>query len=215
MNQLFSNVNTKRRYFAFVCILIFLLFFIVFLPMRAQLKKQVLENYNLLAESKLQTLTELINNCSSSAKSVSSRTAIRDYMLDYNDGNLSWIELQEQTYSKYGDGVNVIKNLRLAMRYAFDKPLVTYNLGESNACRYAGLFKHGMPIPIISQTMYLCLAIHPLTISQALFQIPQIADCARSLQRYRVLLAALRFARNGLFVKNSCKYNHRFPPKSK
>lgn len=140
MNQLVSS--TKKRYFVFTSALIILLFFMVFLPMVEQLKEQAKENYSILVESKKQTITELINSCLSSAMSVSSRTAIRDYIVGYNDGDITWSALRQQSFAKYCDGVKIISNLQLAIRYVGEETLLTYNPNGIDVNRYINLFNH-------------------------------------------------------------------------
>lgn len=136
----------KRRYFFTLILLTIFLFFIVFLPMRNQLKTQAAENYNLLAESKLQTVTGLINASLTSARSLSSRTAIRDNIVDYTDGRMTWSSLIEQTYPNYLDGVKPIENLEFAVRYAGGTPLLIHNLTNDNPGNYTTLFPHPMEV---------------------------------------------------------------------
>lgn len=140
MNQLVSS--TKKRYFVFASALIILLFFMLFLPMVEHLKEQAKENYSILVASKKQTVTELINSCLSNAMSVSSRTAIRDYILEYNSGDMSWWKLRQQSYPKYYDGVEIIPNLQLAIRYVADEALLTYNPANIDINLYIHQFHH-------------------------------------------------------------------------
>jgi len=144
MNQVI--LKTNKRYFAFVSVLVILLFFIVFIPMRNELKKQSIENYALLAKSKQQTIVALVNSCISNANGLSSRTAIRDFIVDFNNKNLSWSELVSLTKSKYNDGVKVIQNINLAVRYVSDKPLVVWKQGEADIDTYKNLFNNSMKI---------------------------------------------------------------------
>jgi len=144
MNKIDSN--NKKIYFIFIFLLAILMFFVVFIPMRNQLKKQAIENYELLAGSKVHNTVEVINNCILNARSVSSRTAIRDYIIDYNKGGMSWIELQERTFSKYSDGVKVIHNLKIAIRYVSDKPLVVYGDEDVDKAYYEGVFEDSAQI---------------------------------------------------------------------
>lgn len=140
--------NNKKTYFVFILLLTILMFFMVFIPMRNQLKKQAVENYALLAESKEHSVLELINNCLLNARSISSRTAIRDYILDYNSGKMSWNELRQQTFTKYSDGVKIIHNLKYAIRYVYNKPLVVYDNGngETETDYYANIFMNSSEI---------------------------------------------------------------------
>lgn len=127
MVPLFSKI--KKRYYIYISVLILVLFGTTFLPMQREMKRQVVENYRLLAESKRQVVAELISGFTANARSLSSRTAIRDFILDYNHGGMGWEELQAATYPKYQDGVNIIENMMLAVRYVGERPLVVYSNG--------------------------------------------------------------------------------------
>lgn len=139
-------LSIKKRYFIFIILLIILLFSIVFLPVRMQLKQQAVENYNLLAESKLQTISELISAATSSARSLSSRTAIRDLILEHKNREITWSELEEKTHANYIDGIKPIQNLEFAVRYVGNNPLVEYHRVEADISNYTGLFGHSKEV---------------------------------------------------------------------
>ncbi|ODU55159.1 MAG: hypothetical protein ABT01_06835 [Clostridium sp. SCN 57-10] len=119
----------KKRYYVYISVLILALFGTTFVPMQREMNRQVVENYKLLAESKRQVVAELISGFTANARSLSSRTAIRDFILDYSRGIIGWEELQTATYPKYQDGVDIIENMVLAVRYVGDRPLVVYSNG--------------------------------------------------------------------------------------
>ncbi|WP_312502581.1 GGDEF domain-containing protein [Lacrimispora sp.] len=186
MNKIVLNI--KKEYLLFISILIIILFLIVFLPMSYQLERQVKENYGILAESKRQTITALFDNCGTSANSISSRTPVRDLILDFNSGKISWSELEELTYPKYSDGIKIIRNLSFAVRCVGDVPLALYNPGGKEADRYLNLFDRSTETsykyeeegdrsniivysPILYQKKLIAYDIIVIDISQEIFQL--------------------------------------------
>lgn len=133
-------LGIKRRHFFTLVLLTIFLFLIVFLPMRNQLKKQAIENYGLIANSKLQTVTELISASLFNAQSLSSRTSLRNHIMDYNSGKINWSDLVQLTNPDYLDGISPIKNIAFAARYVGGKPLIIHNLGENDFTNYTNLF---------------------------------------------------------------------------
>ncbi|WMJ85140.1 GGDEF domain-containing protein [Oscillospiraceae bacterium LTW-04] len=138
MNRL--TTNTKKAYGLFFLTLTTLLFLLIFIPMRRQLEYQVTENFSLLAESKQQTIATLVNNCMSSANSLSSRTVIKEYINQYKSDQMDWKTLQILTDSKYNDGLRVIPDLIFAIRYVDDHPLVTTSQSRQYFEHYMNLF---------------------------------------------------------------------------
>ena len=140
MNNL--KVGIKKRYFAMLLLLVIALFIAVFMPMRRAMQRQTIENYNLLTASKLQTVTGLVDASVSSVRSLASRTAIRDYIVDYKNGKMTWEELEQRTLDNYLEGVAAIDNVEFAMRQAISRPLVLYNLTDFDAVNYMNMFSY-------------------------------------------------------------------------
>ncbi len=103
-------------------------YFFVFTP----LKKSVVKNIELefIHETKLQTLyidNELKRDIEG-AKSISSRSMIRNKIVDYRNGRISLAQLKKYTSPKYSEGLKTLENCNFAQRFVDTSIIATYGL---------------------------------------------------------------------------------------
>ncbi len=97
-------------------------------PLSDELEMEVINSHHLNAQNKLQVFDTYLLSLKYNAASLSSRTAIRDMLDDYNKGLVSFDELKTFTMSRYEDGVTVFKELNSIARITRDG-LVVYSIG--------------------------------------------------------------------------------------
>ncbi len=106
--------------------LFILTIFTIYFPLTNEINKTLLENWIATATSSSLTFKVFTEKSIEGAHGVSSRSVIRDAIIQYNSGQLGWEELAEFTDPKYKDGVSVIDNIVLAYRLVHDDVLVFY-----------------------------------------------------------------------------------------
>ncbi|WP_422484998.1 diguanylate cyclase [Gudongella sp. DL1XJH-153] len=85
-------------------------------PISSSLEEGVLSDFQLTAHNKYQVLNEALINISNNARSLSSRTSIKNYMRDYLDGETTFEELRDYVIPRYEEGVAVFDRSRTAGR---------------------------------------------------------------------------------------------------
>ena len=99
--------------FFVVALLVFLL---VYQPMKSELEKSLVENFRQVSLTKYHSFQTTLQRATEGQKSLSSRTMIKNAILDYRDGKTNLEELQLYTQPKYEDGARVLENLIFAER---------------------------------------------------------------------------------------------------
>jgi len=99
----------------------------VYLPMRDELIRSLLDNWTAMARANYMTFQIFTEKSLEGARGISSRSVIRDAILKYNEGQLGWNELAEFTQPKFEDGVKILENLQYAFRVVDEDILVAYN----------------------------------------------------------------------------------------
>lgn len=87
------------------------------MPMKTQLEKSIIKNYAQLALTKYQSLEYVINQRVDDAELISTRTVIRDNIVEYKNQEIKLSELREFTQPKYEERCLVIDNLLIAERF--------------------------------------------------------------------------------------------------
>lgn len=107
---------------------LFITFFGIYRPMENEIKSNLINNFSLISQSKFRVFEERIITSVQGANSISSRTMIKNKILEYNSGQISFEDLVEYTNDKYRDGVEVLKSLTFAKRYVGEKIITSiYN----------------------------------------------------------------------------------------
>lgn len=112
--------------------LLILTILIIYFPLRNELIKTLLENWTATAKSNYFTYQLFNEKSIEGARGISSRSVIRDAIIQYKNGQLSWDELVEFTKPKFEDGISVLDNLVLASRLVEGKELVLFNLSPDH-----------------------------------------------------------------------------------
>ena len=103
-----------------------ILFIFVYLPLKAELEKSLLDNFDRLAYISYTALEDSIDRGYEGARSLSSRTMIRNALLEYQEGDLSLQALKAYTQPRYEDGVRALEHLIRAERFAGDNLIAEY-----------------------------------------------------------------------------------------
>lgn len=98
----------------------------IFFPMKKEIELNVLDNFNLLSETKIDTFMSSIDKSVQGAKSLSSRTVIRNKIVEYLEGDINFEDLKNFTQDKYLDGVKAIENVAYAVRIVDNKVVSAY-----------------------------------------------------------------------------------------
>lgn len=119
----------KKTLIVFIIVLLaslFLTIFGVYLPLAKEIELNSLEHFNLVAETKVNSFYGTVEKNIQAARSLSSRSAIRDKIVEYLNGTISFEELSSFTQEKYLDGVGVIENLSYATRVVDNKEVAEF-----------------------------------------------------------------------------------------
>lgn len=116
----------KRTRHGFVILLLLSLiitYFMVYQPLHNALRQSALDNFELLATAKYQTIYNQVDRSVEGSMSLSSRTMIREKIYEYKMGLVSFEELVEYTDPKYSDGVDALDRVYYAVRLVDQKPI--------------------------------------------------------------------------------------------
>lgn len=108
--------RTKITFIIVLALSIIITVFAIYKPLRNEIESNIVDNYELIALSKIEVLKQKIKTSVQGTKSISSRSAIRKKIVEYKEGNISLDELIEFSKSKYEDGVNVLDDIIFAKR---------------------------------------------------------------------------------------------------
>lgn len=108
------RVNRMFALSVFTAIVFVLLF--VYQPMRLELEKSLTDNFTQLSRTSFHAFESSIQRGLEGAKSLSSRTMIKDAIADYKNGAMSLAELKAFTGPKYKDGAIALEHLVSAAR---------------------------------------------------------------------------------------------------
>jgi diguanylate cyclase (GGDEF)-like protein len=129
-----NEVTKRSKIFIAVLVLGWTLFgfFVIYNPMKTELVGTLYKYYGEIANSKYISLETHVDKSIEGARSVSSRTMIRDVIVEYQKGNMSLEQLQVFTQPKFIDGVNALNNVVSATRYV-DQEIVAQFKENSNS----------------------------------------------------------------------------------
>lgn len=122
LNKLVNDFYMKRYVVSTIYILILgvvatLYYTFVFKDLERVIQSQIEHQF----ESDMQMKSLLIDNALSKhiqgTKSISSRTMIKDKIIEFKKGDISFHDLKTFTTSKYTDGVNALEDVIMAQRY--------------------------------------------------------------------------------------------------
>ena len=99
---------------------------IIHFPMRSELEKETIHNFELEARLNMQILEQYIELCLLGTRSLASRTEIRNQAAEYYEGNVTWEEMTEYIQPRYMDGLSSLRNLVGAARIIDGKEAVSF-----------------------------------------------------------------------------------------
>ena len=92
-------------------------YFAIYFPMKTELKNNLYQ-YNLeISNTKFTAFSANVKKSEEGARSLSSRTMIRDKIVSYQNGSVNLDELRDYTQPKYLDGVKALDDVVAAARY--------------------------------------------------------------------------------------------------
>ena len=109
----------KRVLMTFIFIMIILIlsvFFLIYSPLKNELKESLLDNFSQLAMVRYNSLQNNIDRSIEGSRSLASRTVIKDAIGDWQEGKISLEELATFTQPKYEDGARALEYLLVAER---------------------------------------------------------------------------------------------------
>lgn len=109
---------------------------IIHFPMRSELEKETIHNFELEARLNMQILEQYIELCLLGTRSLASRTEIRNQATEYYEGNVTWEEMTEYIQPRYMDGLSSLRNLVGAARIIDGKEAVSFGKIELFADDY-------------------------------------------------------------------------------
>ena len=102
------------------------LLFLVYLPLKAELEKSLMDNFEQLSFIRFASLQSDMDRGMEGARSISSRTAIKNVILEYKNGEIGMDELMAATQLRYEDGAKALEHLIQAERFVEDTPIAMY-----------------------------------------------------------------------------------------
>ena len=87
------------------------LFLLVYLPMKAELEKSLMNNFEQLSFIRYASLQNDMDRGLEGARSLSSRSVIRNAILEYRNGEMDMDELMAATQLRYEDGAKALEYL--------------------------------------------------------------------------------------------------------
>lgn len=124
--------RTKLVTFLILFLSIIFIFFGIYFPMETIMQKNILTQFDSSASHTIHIFKDSIEKDIQSAASLSSRSFIRDKILDFTNNKITFNELANFTKDKYTDGINVLTDLQFAERSINNKPLVQINNAKGN-----------------------------------------------------------------------------------
>lgn len=125
------KVFIKRVYIAFISLILFVIIAIpplVYLPLNKALKESLIDNFDQISIAIYRSFQNDVQRALEGAKSLSSRTMIKQAMVEYKNGDISLADLKDYTQPKYEDGANALDYLYVANRYAENELIAEYTL---------------------------------------------------------------------------------------
>ena len=114
-------IRARIIFFTMIIISLFLTLYGVYKPMKLEIENNLLENFKLLSESKSDILISTIEKSLQGSRSLSSRTMIKNKIIEYKDNHIKFEDLQNFTEKKYTDGTKVLENLMYSRRIVDNK----------------------------------------------------------------------------------------------
>ena len=122
--------RVKRVFVGSVLVVVALVFFLVFRPMEVELRHSLTDVFEQMSRTNHYVIENTVERCIEGAKSLSSRTMIKNAIGQYRSGQMSLEELKTYTQAKYEDGAGAIDYIILAQRIVGDNIVASYRVGD-------------------------------------------------------------------------------------
>lgn len=99
---------------------------LIYVPLKAELESSLINNFSQMSFIRYTSLQNNINRGLEGARSLSSRTVIRDAILSHESGTMSLAELSAFTQTKYEDGARALEYLLSAQRSVGTDVIASY-----------------------------------------------------------------------------------------
>ncbi|ADQ13943.1 GGDEF domain-containing protein [Halanaerobium hydrogeniformans] len=137
-----KNIFNKIKYLTVIIIimLIFFFYFFVFQPLKSELESSLDENFKNSVSIIELNVENKFSRFKEGTESLSSRTMIKNELLAYRDGEVTFKELQDYTEDKYADGAGVLDNVMAAFRITEGELVTAW--GDKDFSSYTGYFNY-------------------------------------------------------------------------
>lgn len=105
-------------------------FYLIYLPLNNALQTSLIDNFNQISSVNYRSLQNIIQRGMEGARSLSSRTMIKNAIEDYHNGKMSMDELITYTQPKYEDGAKALDHLVIAERFVDNVVISRYTASE-------------------------------------------------------------------------------------
>lgn len=124
-NRIYSIQSFIKRVIITLIVLVavssIVVFLLIYLPLKTELEKSLMNNFDRVSYISYASLQNNIDRGLEGARSLSSRTMIKNAILDYENGELGMDELIAYTQPRYEDGVKALEYLIKAERFVDDR----------------------------------------------------------------------------------------------
>jgi len=110
---------------------------VIHYPMRMELEKETLNNFELEARLNMQILEQYIDLCVSGTRSLSSRSESINKIVEYNEGKVSWEEMTAYLQPQFMEGLSTVRYLVGATRIIDGKEAVSYGSLDISKSEYS------------------------------------------------------------------------------
>ncbi len=134
-------------------------YFFVYLPLHKALQRSLLTNFSHTASLNYSSIQSSLERGQEGARSLSSRTMIKEAIVQYLAGEMSLDQLQEYTQSRYEDGAKALDYLLLSKRYVNDELIASYKSSnvEVKSCltmEYSGVLEMETDLCLMGEQAY-------------------------------------------------------------
>lgn len=109
-----------------------MLYCFTYIPLKKALVSSLLDNFNQISLVNYRAVQNNMQRSIEGARSLSSRTMIKNRIDDYHSGNVSLDELIAYTQPKYEDGAKALEDLLSAERFVDDTLIARYSATETS-----------------------------------------------------------------------------------
>ncbi len=113
-------------------IILTITYFSIYNPLYRTLEETLLDNFIYIAETNKISYEYIIKSRLESARSISSRTMIKNKILEYKEGLINFEELKKYTKPKYNEGIEAVNNVLYSARIVDGKKIATYGTKVKN-----------------------------------------------------------------------------------